>query len=173
MKKSTKVTTKKAPKIEVYTDGSAKGNGTKDAVGGWAYIVLKNGYLDWCGYGGKMNVTNQEMELLAAVYACDYLDSHYTSFDSFTIFSDSAYLINCFKNKWYNKWLENGWLNSKGEPVANQTYWQSLIPYFDDHRFNFVKVKGHSNVKNNNYVDELAQQAARKCKELMNEDSSN
>ena len=160
-------------KIEAYTDGSAKGNGTKNAVGGWAFLVMENDMIVFSDMGGEENTTNQKMELLAAVYACEFLSSHYSNFDSFTIFSDSAYLINCVNNKWYNKWLENDWLNSKGEPVANQMYWKALIPYFDDYRFTFVKVKGHSNIEYNIYVDKLAQEAAEKRKELMNEDSSN
>lgn len=150
----------KAQKIEVYTDGSTKNNGQENAVGGWAYIVLVNGSLAYTDYGYLFNTTNQQMELFAAIEACAYLDNRYDSFDSFTIYSDSAYLVNCVNNKWYEKWLTNGWKNSKDEPVANKPYWNLLIPYFDDFRFTFEKVKGHSNVKFNNLADELAQRAA-------------
>lgn len=167
MKKSTKITTNKERKIEVYTDGSAKGNGTKNSIGGWGYIVLVNGNLVHADSGCSPLTTNQKMELQAAIEACNYLQNRYSSFDNFTIFSDSAYLINCVNNKWYNNWLENGWTNSKGQPVANKTYWQELLPFFDDFRFKFVKVKGHSNIEYNNFVDELAQNAANRCKKVV------
>lgn len=156
----TKHTTKPALNIEVYTDGSAKNNGQENAYGGWAYIVLVNGGLAHSDYGYLYNTTNQQMELFAAIEACIYLDNRYSSFDKFVIYSDSAYLVNCVNNNWYSKWLETGWKNSKGEPVANKSYWNLLIPYFDDYRFTFEKVKGHSNVKYNNLADELAQRAA-------------
>lgn len=150
----------KAQKIEVYTDGSTKNNGQKNAVGGWAYLVLINGAMAHSDYSYLVGTTNQQMELYAAIEACNYLDNRYGNFDEFIIYSDSAYLVNCANNKWYNKWLETDWKNSKGEPVANKEYWQLLLPYFDDYRFTFEKVKGHSNVKFNNLVDELAQRAA-------------
>lgn len=147
-------------KIEVYTDGSAKGNGTKKAVGGWAYIVLENGEQVHGDCGYQYRTSNQKMELYAAIEACRYLADRYTTFDSFTIYSDSAYLINCANNKWYNKWYENNWKNSKGDPVANKFYWRALVPFFEDYHYTFKKVKGHSNVKYNNIVDKLAQAAA-------------
>ena len=151
---------KKERKIEVYTDGSTKNNGQENAVGGWAYIVLVNGGVAHADNGHLFNTTNQQMELFAAIQACAYLDDRYGGFDKFVIYSDSAYLVNCVNNNWYGKWLETGWKNSKGEPVANKDYWNLLIPYFDDYRFTFKKVKGHSNVKYNNLADELAQCAA-------------
>lgn len=150
----------KVRKIEVYTDGSAKNNGQENAVGGWAFVVLINGEVSYVTSWYSNNTTNQKMELYAAIIACDYLNERFNEFDNFIIYSDSAYLVNCANDGWYNKWLETGWKNSKGEPVANKEYWELLLPYFDDYRFTFQKVKGHSNNEYNNLVDELAQRAA-------------
>lgn len=53
-----------------------------------------------------------------------------------------------------------GWRNSKKEPVANRELWERLIPYFENPRFSFEKVKGHSGEKDwNDYVDRLAVEA--------------
>ena len=42
------------------------------------------------------------------------------------IVSDSTYVVNCFRDKWYVKWERNGWKNSKREPVANVDLWKPL-----------------------------------------------
>ena len=75
------------------------------------------------------------------------------------IYSDSAYCINCYKDKWWVKWEQNGWINSKKQPVQNKELWKRLIPFFKDARFIFKKVAAHQNNYWNNYVDELAVKA--------------
>ena len=35
----------------------------------------------------------------------------------------------------------------KKQPVANQDLWERLIPFFEDTRFTFEKVKGHADDK--------------------------
>lgn len=160
--------TKRPLNIEAYTDGSAKNNGKKNAVGGWAFVVVVNGEIVYADHFYNFaEPTNQKMELHAALTACSYLDLRFTSFDSFIIYSDSAYLVNCVNQKWYEKWLENGWKNSKGEDVSNKAYWVDLIKYFDDPRFTFEKVKGHSDCEYNNIVDELAQSAAEEGRKIL------
>jgi ribonuclease HI len=75
------------------------------------------------------------------------------------VYSDSAYVINCYKQKWYKKWQVNGWINSKKQPVANKELWEQLIPYFENPFFSFEKVAGHADNKYNNLVDEMAVKA--------------
>jgi len=147
---------------KIYTDGATSGNGYEGAQGGWAWILIneeegiiskKVGHLD--------NTTNNICELTAVIDACRNawtgmtLDPNPT----FTIYSDSAYIINCYKQKWYKKWQANGWINSKKQLVANKELWEYLIPYFEDPMFSFEKVKGHADDKWNNKVDEMAVQA--------------
>lgn len=151
-------------KIEAYTDGSAKNNGFSNVMGGWAYAIIKDEVIH-SDNGYMLESTNQQMELLAAIKACEYLDKNYGGFDSFTVYSDSAYLVNCANDKWYYKWLNNDWKNFTNGPVANKEYWIKLIPFFEDYRFSFIKVKGHSNNKYNNLVDGLAQSAAEEGRE--------
>ena len=74
------------------------------------------------------------------------------------IFSDSAYIINCFKQNWYQKWLSNGWINSKRKPVENKDLWQQILSYhfhLGDH-VNYFKVAGHSGIPENMEADRLA-----------------
>ena len=151
--------------ITIYTDGSTKGNGRAHSYGGWAYLVeyMKGGnckVVYTCG--AEKNTTNQRMELLAAINGLEYAVTTETfSGDGAEIilFTDSAYLCNCYNEKWYKNWQKNGWKNSKKEPVANKDLWVKLIPYFDK-GINIVKVKGHSGNPLNEKVDTLAQAAA-------------
>ena len=151
-------------KYNIYTDGATSGNGHEGAQGGWAWILLdEDDNIIAKGAGHIDNATNNICELTAVINVCSLVSSD----NEFTIYSDSAYLVNCVNQKWYNKWLENGWKNSKGEDVSNKAYWVDLIKYFDDPRFIFEKVKGHSDCEYNNIVDELAQSAAEEGRKIL------
>jgi ribonuclease HI len=78
------------------------------------------------------------------------------------IVSDSTYVVNCFRDKWYEGWRRRSWKNTQGKPVANRDLWE---PLFDlvladgvDVRFSWVK--GHSGDEMNDLVDSLATEAA-------------
>ena len=148
----------------IYTDGACSNNGEEKAVGGFAFIILDN--KDTLKYEYAMrveNATNNICELSAVLGACAFFDAYTPKEDTATIYSDSAYIINCITQKWYKKWQTNGWRNSKKEPVANRVFWEELIPYFENSRFSFEKVKGHSGKKDwNDYVDKLAVKAKEK-----------
>lgn len=143
----------------IYTDGACSGNGKENAIGGFAFIIIDDSGALKYEYAMRVeNATNNICELSAVFGACAFLEA-YSPQSTATIYSDSAYIINCITQKWYKKWQENGWLNSKKEPVANRELWECLIPYFENPRFSFEKVKGHSNNDWNNYVDKLAVRA--------------
>ena len=78
-------------------------------------------------------------------------------FATVKLYSDSAYLINCYKPNWWKNWRANGWKNSKKEPVANQDLWEKLIYFFmKAPGYDFIKVKGHAGNTYNEMVDDLA-----------------
>lgn len=149
-------------KFEVYSDGSTRNNGRADAVGAWAYVVLNEGKKIYEDCRVEVGTTNQRMELIAAAEALEYLfHSHLAvPFDRIVVYTDSAYLHNCYTQKWYRNWQMNGWRNTKKEPVANQDLWERLVRFFEAPEVEFVKVKGHANNEWNNYVDALAQGAS-------------
>lgn len=72
------------------------------------------------------------------------------------ICSDSAYVINCFEQRWYVGWRARGWVNSQDKPVANRDLWEPLIEAVLATRTIFRKVKGHSGDPMNDRADELA-----------------
>ncbi len=136
--------------IDLYTDGSS----TKSRSG-WGVIVLHNGEEVKRIQGTELHATNQRMELKAALEALKFW-SEYEPSEYCTLHSDSAYLCNCYFDKWYINWENNGWLNSKKEPVANKDLWALLIPYFHNAYVTLDKVKGHSGHTYNEIADKLA-----------------
>lgn len=155
-------------KYTIYCDGSARNNGGANAVGAWAFVILdENGRKIMEGVDAEVGATNQQMELRAAIEALNAIDGMIDfPYDSVTIYTDSAYLHNCYKQNWYIGWRANGWRNAKKQPVANKELWEQLIPFFERWEFDFAKVKGHAGGRGshemwNEYVDNIAQTASK------------
>jgi ribonuclease HI len=131
--------------VEVYTDGACAGN---PGPGGWAWAIAPDG--DRHGSGGAPHTTNQRMEVQAVLEALRAIDGEVT------IVSDSTYVVNCFRDRWWVKWQSNGWKNAKKEPVANTDLWKPLIELVQQRKPAFRWVKGHSGNPMNDLVDRLA-----------------
>ena len=158
--------------FDIYCDGSTRGNGQENSVGAWAYVVYEgeNEVVRDCK--AEKNTTNQRMELTAAIEALEHVFYHEicVPFDKVRVYTDSAYLHNCYAQKWYVNWQANGWKNAKKQPVANRDLWERLIKYFEMWEVEFVKVKGHAGNERNEIVDTMAQRAS---EALKNESSNN
>ena len=145
---------------KLYTDGATSKNGYEDAYGGCGWAVIANDELIVAGQEPiKEGATNNICELKGMINGCKTIAQVLEPTDVVLIYSDSAYIINCYKQQWYKNWEENGWINSKKQPVANKELWEELIPFFKSHNFKFEKVMGHSGDKWNEYVDKLAVEA--------------
>jgi ribonuclease HI len=96
------------------------------------------------------------MEVQAVLEAVTTLDG------PLEIASDSTYVVNCFRDHWWEGWLSRGWRNSQKKPVANRDLWEPLIAAFlaDRDRLTFRWVKGHGSDAMNAFVDRLAVEAA-------------
>lgn len=151
-------------KIKIYSDGSCFGNGKKENEGGWGYWLLLLNDEDKIICKTKenkkvKNTTNNKMELTAAITGCkkaELIMKVSKAIESCEIYTDSAYIYNCMKQRWYMGWKNNNWKNSKKQPVKNKELWEQLIPFFLDKRYKFFKVKGHNNVYWNEEADKLA-----------------
>ncbi len=136
----------------MYTDGACRGN---PGPGGWAWAVSD----DWCESGAEDMTTNQRMELLAVLRVLEAFPSP----QRLRIVSDSTYVVNCFKQRWWAAWRRKGWRNSRGEQVANQDLWRPIVDTVVDDRRGQVQlswVKGHGGDPLNDLVDRLAVEAA-------------
>ena len=135
-------------KVTIYTDGACSGN---PGPGGWGAILMCQGKKKEIA-GGCKNTTNNIMEITAVIealrllkYACEV-----------DLYSDSAYVVNAFRQKWIDNWKKNNWKTASKEPVKNKELWQELDKLTQIHQVKFHKVKGHSDNEFNNRCDELA-----------------
>lgn len=141
--------------ITIYCDGGCRGNQTKENVGGWGVVLkYKDKTKELCG--GKLNTTNNQMELLAVIKA---LESIHTTNIPIEICIDSQYVLVGI-TQWIYKWIANGWKTSnKKKPVENKELWMRLHELVNKQlTVQFIKVKGHSGVEFNELADKLANQ---------------
>ena len=133
----------------VFTDGACRGN---PGPGGWAWVVPDG---PWAS-GADPETTNQRMELTAALEALRSLDG------AVHVVSDSTYVVNCFRDRWWEGWLRRDWRNAKKEPIANRDLWEPLVALYRARvdRVTFEWVKGHAGDEWNDVADRLAVEAS-------------
>ena len=105
--------------------------------------------------GGKKDTTNNIMEVTAVIEALKCLKVK----SDVQVYSDSAYTVNAFNQKWIYGWIKKGWKTAGGDPVKNKELWQELYSLTQKHNVEFIKVKGHADNEYNNRCDELARNA--------------
>lgn len=128
----------------VFTDGACSGN---PGPGGWAWIEPDG---RWAA-GFDPDTTNQRMELTAVLRACERFE------DPLHIVSDSTYVVNCWRDRWWSGWLKRNWRNSRKDPVANRDLWEQVVPHFRERSsLRLEWVKGHSGDRWNDLADRLA-----------------
>jgi ribonuclease HI len=138
--------------VVVYTDGSCLGNPGR---GGWAWAVPQGRFAS----GADPATTNQRMEVTAVLEALRALWVPGTAVE---VVSDSTYVVNCFRDRWWEGWLRRGWKNSQNKPVANRDLWEPLVELVTgaSDEIHLRWVKGHGTDRMNDHVDALAVEAA-------------
>ena len=133
--------------IKIFTDGACKGNPGK---GGWGALIIDNNE-EIEIYGGSLNTTNNRMELLATINALKFYDDS----KIIELYTDSKYVQNGITD-WIDNWKKNGWLNASKKPVKNIELWKELDAMSNFHKVDWFWVKGHSNHRENDLADALA-----------------
>ena len=136
--------------VEIFTDGACKGN---PGPGGWA-ALLRYGRHEKQLSGAEVHCTNNQMELRAAIEALKILKRRC----SVILTTDSNYLRRGI-SEWLPNWKRKGWKTASGQPVKNVELWQELERLAKCHEIQWQWVKGHSGHRENELVDELANQA--------------
>ena len=135
-------------KVIIYTDGACSGN---PGPGGWGAVLMYNdNKKEISGY--NENTTNNIMEITAVIEALKLLKYEC----EVEIYSDSAYVVNAYNQKWIENWKKNNWRTSGKEAVKNKELWQELDSLVNKHKVKFIKVKGQADNEWNNRCDELA-----------------
>ena len=133
--------------IKIFTDGACKGN---PGLGGWGALIIENGEEKEI-YGGSFNTTNNKVELTATIEALKF----YKDPKSIELYTDSKYVKDGI-TEWIINWKKNGWKNASKKPVKNSELWIELDKMTNHHEVSWFWVKGHSNHRENDIADALA-----------------
>ena len=134
--------------VNLYTDGSAKGN---PGPGGYGLVLLSGSLRKEVSAGYRLT-TNNRMELLSVIVGLESLKKGKTVV---TVYSDSKYVVDAVEKKWVFAWEKKNFDKKK-----NPDLWIRFLKIYRKHTVNFVWVKGHANIKENERCDELAVKAA-------------
>ena len=136
-------------RIKIYTDGACRGNPGR---GGWGVFII-NGQENKKKFGGKIETTNNEMELTAAIKGLESFNSP----RDLDLYTDSKYVMDGI-NDWIHNWKRNGWKTANKKPVKRSNLWMELDKLNSFHDVKWYWVKGHSGDIGNDMADELANQ---------------
>ena len=139
--------------VIIYTDGACSGN---PGPGGWGVLLRYNDKEKELS-GGEAHTTNNRMEMKAVIEAIRAIKKPCL----LKIHSDSALIINAMTKGWIDSWQSKGWKRADKKPVENQDLWIELLNVIGTHQVEWIKVRGHSGIPDNERVDQLAVQAAK------------
>ena len=120
--------------ITVFTDGSAKKNGSKDAVSGVGVYFSESDPRNvsdslaskYAQFFPNIKNFKSKAELMAILVALNLLKSELDSNKKVTIVTDSMYSVNSL-TIWYHKWKLNDWKNSSNKVISNKEIIEKLI----------------------------------------------
>ncbi|WGH25814.1 MAG: ribonuclease HI [Candidatus Shikimatogenerans bostrichidophilus] len=135
--------------INIYTDGSSKGN---PGPGGCGIIIISNFFYKEFSYGFRYT-TNNRMELYSIIYAIKNINN-YLIFN-INLFSDSKYVIDNINNNRIKKWEKKKFKN-----IKNNDLWIKFLKIKQN--INFFWIKGHNKNFYNEKCNILAQKAINK-----------
>ena len=133
--------------LTIYTDGACQ---VSTGSGGVGVVFIKDNEVIYQFNKHFKDVTNNQMEIMAVIYALHAISSDFTSI---TIVSDSQYVLGC---------INKGWKRKK-----NQNYWQLFDKVYNRAKefcsnIKFMWTKGHATNEFNNLADELATTASKR-----------
>ena len=135
--------------IEIYADGACKGN---PGPGGWGAWLAFDGHEKEL-FGGELLTTNNRMELTAVIRALEALKRP----SKVKIYTDSVYVQKGI-TEWIHGWKTRGWRTSDKKPVKNDELWRELDGLSQQHKIEWIWVKGHAGHAGNERADALANQ---------------
>ncbi len=150
-------------KINIYTDGSAKGNPGK---GGFGVILISGKHYKEISQGFR-HTTNNRMELLAVIVGLEHLKNINSEVQ---VYSDSKYVVDSIEKKWVFQWEKKHFKGKK-----NADLWKRFLIIYKKHKVSFNWVKGHAGHPQNEKCDYLAVEASEQPQLLVDEgyESSN
>lgn len=149
--------------LHIYADGCCEPN---PGVGGWAFIVLRDGQKVAHDFSGAATATNNQMELTSLLQALTWISEHATG-EPVTVWSDSRYAVDG-ANSWRHKWQAKGWVRKGDKPIANLDLWKKIDSALALQPLTIVQwCRGHSGIPGNERADELASDGRREFQDAM------
>ena len=134
--------------IEIYTDGSSRGN---PGPGGYGTVLIYKQHRKELSQGFR-KTTNNRMELLAVIVG---LEAITVPNSNVVITSDSKYVVDSIEKKWVFGWVKKGFKDKK-----NPDLWKRFLKVYELHNVKMKWIKGHAGHTENERCDVLAVQAA-------------
>ena len=158
--------------VVLFADGASRGN---PGPSGWGAVLgiepepessfFPEGLVQELGGSGGQKSTNNRMELMGVIAGLEWLlaqglkDSTPDPRLAIVVATDSAYVIGG-ATKWHQGWQKRGWVNSAGQPVANQDLWHRLLEVLAQLAqladLTWQHVPGHQGVPGNERADTIA-----------------
>jgi ribonuclease HI len=145
--------------IEIYTDGSSRGN---PGAGGYGVVLIsKTHKIRKELSAGYQLTTNNRMELLAVIVGLEALKIIPSQV---LIYSDSQYVVNAIEKNWLLGWEKKDFQGKK-----NADLWKRFLKIYRQHQVKFQWVRGHAGNPENERCDVLATTAADEINLLVDE----
>lgn len=150
------------PIAVVHLDESCLGNGREGdnpgGAGGLVEVRVAGAVERRDVWRCDRATTNNRMALEGATHVLELLAAKGKRLRVLLV-SDSEYLVKGMR-EWVPGWMARGWRRKSG-PIENLERWQHLVAAADRHDVQFTWVRGHRGHPKNEYVNDLAVQAAR------------
>lgn len=161
--------------LTFYTDGACSGN---PGPGGFGVVCLNTCYsqtisdyierhtINYSYSEQSENTTNNQMELKAILHVLKIAVEHKEY--NFTIYSDSAYAVNCLTN-WCQVWAKNNWIRKGNKPILNLELIQEMYSIYLQikNRVTIIKIDGHKGILGNELADALSTNNKKKFDDLI------
>jgi ribonuclease HI len=122
---------------EVYTDGSCH---TQHCMGAWASILfIGNEKITLSGK--ESNTTHNRMEILAVIYAVEYIQNNHSLIKEIRLISDSQYVIGLMDRQ--SKFIKSNFKTKAGNDIRNMDLVKVLLDLANKMAIQFVKIKAH------------------------------
>ena len=134
--------------IVIYTDGAARGN---PGPGGLGVVMIFGKHRKELSEGYRLT-TNNRMELLAVIRGLESLKRDDLKVK---IYTDSRYVSDAVNQGWIFSWEAKRFKKKK-----NVDLWQRFLVLYRKYKVEFIWVKGHASIPENERCDTLAVEAS-------------